>query len=194
MLKINPITGKLDLVGEGSSPIGGYESGSEQWLSGQNFPQGTSGITITGGTICYIPLHVEFDTVVTAVEIRAGANLGNVGTIVTGLYEFNNGVGGNLIAQAPTVGDTSITLQTFTFTAPIELKAGYYFWCFWASADYSLGGRNGGLAILGSATVNTQYRFKTKTLAYSTTLPATVETGTGYNAGAYTPRAAWFIQ
>jgi len=28
MLKINPVSGKLDLVGKSSSPIGGYESGT----------------------------------------------------------------------------------------------------------------------------------------------------------------------
>jgi len=171
---------------------GSYESGSEQWLSGQNYPQGTGGVATTADTIYYIPIHLEFDATITGLTIRAGATVSNVGTFAAGLYEFNDGVGGDLIVQAP-LGDTAVGQQTLTFATPIELKAGYYFWSFWGSAGYNLGGRNGGLSILGTNSVNTQYKFKQKSLAYSTTLPATVETGTTYNSAGLTPRAAWII-
>ena len=192
MYKFNPITGELDLVGEGSSIIGGYASGSQQHLAGSLYPQAVGATILTGGEINYWPILVEFECEISSLTPRASTGTYPVGNFVMGLYEWGEGEGGDLIVQT-VEGDTSITLQTLAIT-PQTLQPGYYWACWHADVDYPIGSRINFLSILGvDGAVNTRYAYRKKTLTYNSTLPATFEAGTSLVSASRAPRIGWDI-
>lgn len=118
--KLNPFTGELDLT---ESNYYFYGKGTTQHFQGDGKVYAT--YQMIGDVWNGIPLEVKADVIVT--NLKWFIDTPAVGNSVFGLYEIgSNGEPTNLLWQTPAFNNNIAGLQTYTFPAPIKIKAGFY--------------------------------------------------------------------